>query len=161
ASRAPPTILRPVSRHRGQSQESQRTLQVLSRSGGMGSGLLRPRSSPRVSPLLIPGSRPIMTSRRSFFKLLSGGAALAVSTLPPAGSEADVAKRNDSEFFIFIFARGGWDATLGAAPRNEPRGIINPASTDNTDKSLLRLWSDAPLGEGAKTFELVRAKGSN
>src|SRR6185369_4088815 len=46
-------------------------------------------------------------------------------------------------------------------PRNEARGIIHPASTDNTDKSQLRLWTDAPLAEGAKTFDLVRPKGSN
>jgi hypothetical protein len=51
--------------------------------------------------------------------------------------------------------------TLWADPRNELKGIIQPASTENTDTTKLRRWVDAPLAEGARTFELVRPPGSN
>jgi hypothetical protein len=97
--------------------------------------------------------------RRRFLKLVSGGALAALTELPTRAF-ADAAASSD-EFFVFIHAAGGWDVTLWADPRNEQKGIVTPASTDNTDKSALRLWVDAPLGEGAKTFELVRPKGSN
>lgn len=102
-----------------------------------------------------------MTSRRRFLKVLTGGAVAAFTGLPPLASLADVTKQNDGEFFVFIHAAGGWDVTLWADPRNELRGIVHPASTDNTDKGALRLWNDAPLDGTTKTFELVRPLGSN
>ncbi len=37
--------------------------------------------------------------------------------------------------------------TLWADPRNEARGIVHPASTENTDTSQLKRWVDAPLDE--------------
>jgi hypothetical protein len=94
-------------------------------------------------------------------KVLSGSAVAAFAGLSPLRSMAEIATSNEGEFFIFIHASGGWDVTLWADPRNEARGIVQPASTENTDKGPLRLWVDAPLGEGAKTFELVRPKGSS
>lgn len=102
-----------------------------------------------------------MTSRRRFLKVLSGGAVAALTGLPPLRSMADIAKTHDGEFFVFVHASGGWDVTLWADPRNEMRGIIHPASTENTDKAQVRLWVDAPLADGNKTFELVRPKGSS
>ena len=99
--------------------------------------------------------------RRTFLKVLSSSAALAFAGLPPLTSMADIARANDTEFFVFIHAAGGWDVTLWADPRNEVQGIVEPANTDNTEKSQLRLWTDAPLAEGSKTFELVRPKNSN
>ena len=102
-----------------------------------------------------------MNGRRRFLKVLSGSAVAAFTGLLPLRSIADVAKANEDEFFVFIHASGGWDVTLWADPRNELRGIIHPASTENTDKAPLRLWVDAPLDATSKTFELVRPKGSN
>ena len=102
-----------------------------------------------------------MTSRRTFLKVLSGAAAFAATGLPSLPSLADVAQTNEGEFFVFIHAQGGWDVTLWSDPRNEAKGIIHPASTDNTDKGQVRLWVDAPLDGATKTFELVRPKNSN
>lgn len=100
-------------------------------------------------------------SRRRFLKVLSAGATLAWTDLVSNPTLADVAKANDGEFFIFIHAAGAWDVTLWSDPRNEAKGLVNPASTENTDKSGLRLWQDAPLEGATKTFQLVRPKGSS
>jgi Protein of unknown function (DUF1501) len=101
------------------------------------------------------------TTRRTFLRVFSAGAAAAVAGLPAIDSLADVAAANPPEFFIFIIAAGGWDVTLWADPRNELRGIVHPASTENTDTAPLKRWVDMPLGDtGYKTFELVRPKGS-
>jgi hypothetical protein len=99
--------------------------------------------------------------RRTFLRVMTGGAVAALAGMPSRIAMADVAAASHAEFFVFIHAAGGWDVTLWADPRNELRGIIHPASTDNTDTSQLRRWVDAPLAEGARTFELVRPQGSN
>ncbi len=101
------------------------------------------------------------TYRRTFLKVLAAGAASAVAGLPTIDSLADVAARNESEFFVFIIAQGAWDVTLWSDPRNELKGIIHPASTENTDTAPLKRWIDAPLEGGFKTFELIRPPGSN
>jgi Protein of unknown function (DUF1501) len=100
------------------------------------------------------------TTRRTFLKVLSAGEAVSAFGLPSRESFAGVAEKNQSEFFIFIIALGGWDVTLWADPRNEAKGIVHPASTANTDTSQLKRWVDAPLVEGEKSFQLVRPKGS-
>ena len=51
--------------------------------------------------------------------------------------------------------------TLWADPRNEKVGIVNPASTDNTDTSPIKRWVDAPLEGDVRTFQLVQPAGSN
>jgi hypothetical protein len=101
-----------------------------------------------------------MPTRRTFLKLLSGGLVAAMTGLPDVAL-ADVTAAQQSEFFIFIIALGGWDVTLWADPRNEMKGIVHPASTTNTDTSQLKKWVDAPLAEGEKSFQLVRPKNSN
>jgi Protein of unknown function (DUF1501) len=102
------------------------------------------------------------TTRRTFLRVLSAGAATAVAGLPTIDALADATLAGQPEFFVFIIALGGWDVTLWSDPRNEVRGIVHPASTENTDTSQIKRWVDAPLGETAfKTFELVRPKGSN
>ncbi|WP_437732718.1 DUF1501 domain-containing protein [Sorangium sp. So ce1335] len=79
----------------------------------------------------------------------------------PARALAAQGNAATDEFFVFIHASGGWDVTLWADPRNEARGLVEPATTDNTDTAPLRLWVDAPGPGGAKTFAPVRPQGSN
>lgn len=93
-------------------------------------------------------------SRRNFLKL--AGSALFAG---PLGQALAAAPAGPDEFFLFIHAAGGWDVTLWADPRNERRGIIEPASTDNSDTAPLRLWQDAPLAGDVRTFKLVERPG--
>jgi hypothetical protein len=102
-----------------------------------------------------------MTTRRTFLKVLGGGAVAAAFGLPDDRAIADAARAQSAEFFVFIHAAGGWDVTLWADPRNEIRGLVHPASTENTDTAQLKKWVDAPLEGGARTFELVRPKNSS
>jgi uncharacterized protein (DUF1501 family) len=106
--------------------------------------------------------------RRTFLKIVSTAAATALVSTPHhvfAGPQASplpaLADANEGEFFVFIHAAGGWDVTLSLDPRNEKKGLVAPASTDNTDPAPIRRWVDAPLDEGVKTFALVRPPGSN
>jgi len=100
-------------------------------------------------------------TRRNVLRVLAASAAAAVTGLPTIDALADVTAHSDSEFFVFLIALGGWDVTLWADPRNELRGIVHPASTENTDTSQVKRWVDAPLDAGFKTFELVRPRGSS
>jgi uncharacterized protein (DUF1501 family) len=102
-----------------------------------------------------------MSSRRTFLKVLGTGAAAAMAGLPPLRSIADVAATSSDDYFLFIHAAGGWDVTLWADPRNEARGLVHPASSENTDTAQVRLWRDAPLEGGVRTFELVRPPRSS
>ncbi len=92
-------------------------------------------------------------NRRSFFSSLIalGAAAPILSSAKPASAE--------DEFFIFIHGTGGWDVTLWADPRNERRGIIDPATTLNTDTGLVRLWQDQTLDDDEQTFKIVQPAG--
>src|SRR5580658_3873188 len=101
------------------------------------------------------------TTRRHFLEIAAAGATAAAFGLPSLPSIAHAATESPAEFFLFIIALGGWDVTLWADPRNELKGIVHPAATSNTDTSQLKLWADAPLGEGDKTFQLVRPARSN
>ncbi len=78
-----------------------------------------------------------------------------------AMADENVATSRDGQFFVFIHAAGGWDVTLWADPRNERAGLIQPASTANTDSAIIKRWVDAPLDDAARTFQLVRPRGSN
>ena len=93
--------------------------------------------------------------------MLGGGAVLGLAGMPFEETMAAAGAAEASEFFIFIHASGGWDVTLWADPRNEQKGLVQPASTDNTDTSMLKHWVDAPLEGGTRTFELVRPSGSS
>src|ERR1700729_4386006 len=102
---------------------------------------------------------PLARNRRSFLRATAGGAfALASSPLTRALADTPA---GDSEFFVFIHASGGWDVTLWADPRNEKRGIVDPATTENTDTAALHLWTDAPHEGDVKSFAPVRPSGSN
>ncbi|HEX4419528.1 MAG TPA: DUF1501 domain-containing protein, partial [Kofleriaceae bacterium] len=61
--------------------------------------------------------------------------------------------RTSDEFFIFIHAAGGWDVTLWADPRNERKGLVEPASTDNTDIAPITHWKSVALDGDTETFE--------
>ena len=84
--------------------------------------------------------------RRSFLRLLGTGAATLATRPLWAGTSTRV-----DDFFIFVHAAGGWDVTLWADPRNEARGLVNPASTANTDVGQLLHWKPAAGG----SFEIL------
>jgi hypothetical protein len=99
-------------------------------------------------------------SRRTFLKLLGGSAAMAAAHGPLMRA---LAEGDSDEYFIFIHASGGWDVTLWSDPRNEIGGLIEPASTDNTDIAGLTHWKSKALASSevdADTFELVKPAGS-
>lgn len=101
---------------------------------------------------------PCSCSRRS---LLRGGLSALFTAGPMARALAAVpARAAESEFFIFIHAAGGWDVTLWADPRNTRGGLVEPASTANTDTAPLRLWADQTLDGDVHTFKLVQPRGS-
>jgi hypothetical protein len=100
------------------------------------------------------------TDRRRFLKVLGAAGAASFMSFPLGRALADPPEARD-EFFIFIHASGGWDVTLWSDPRNERVGLVEPASTDNTDVTNLRRWVAAPLDGDTRTFELVRPPGSN
>jgi Protein of unknown function (DUF1501) len=91
--------------------------------------------------------------RRTFLQLLGAGSAtLAMRPLYAAAAAAAT-----DQFFIFIHASGGWDVTLWADPRNERKGIVEPASTDNTDPAALTHWKPTKLDGDTDTFEILTA----
>ena len=71
--------------------------------------------------------------RRRFLKVLGAGAGAAAAMGGPLFRAFADSPATSNEFFIFIMATGGWDVTLWSDPRNEAKGLVNPASTDNTD----------------------------
>ncbi|WP_437569268.1 DUF1501 domain-containing protein [Sorangium sp. So ce542] len=98
--------------------------------------------------------------RRALLQAAAGAALSGVLGLP-ARALAAHGKAAQDEFFLFIHASGGWDVTLWADPRNESKGLVTPATTDNTDTAPLRRWVDAPAAGGAKSFAPVTPKGSS
>lgn len=99
-------------------------------------------------------------SRRAFLKVLGAGAAGAAAAQFPLQALADPPSGTD-EFFIFIHAAGAWDMTVGLDPRNEPRGIIEPAHDDVLDVAALTQWRPTRLDGDTNTFVPVRPAGSN
>lgn len=84
--------------------------------------------------------------RRTFLQLL--GAATLARPLWAAVKDTE-------QYFVFIHASGGWDVTLWADPRNERTGLVEPASTDNTDVAGLTRWKRATLDGDTDTFEIL------
>ncbi|MEJ7596850.1 MAG: DUF1501 domain-containing protein [Kofleriaceae bacterium] len=83
-------------------------------------------------------------------KLLGGGAAALTfgSPLFAGGSAAPA-----DQFFVLVHAAGGWDVTLWSDPRNERRGLVEPASSLNTDPGRITHWKAARLDGSVSTFE--------
>ena len=77
--------------------------------------------------------------RRTFLHVL-GGSAAALALRKPLWAAANSPAASD-DFFIFIHAAGGWDVTLWADPRNERKGLVEPASSENTDTAWRSLTS--------------------
>lgn len=94
--------------------------------------------------------------RRSFLQLLGAGS-LALAARPLFAATA--AAPGSAEFFIFIHAAGGWDVTLWADPRNEKKGIVDPASSENTDVAALTHWTPQKLDGDLETFKILEVGG--
>ncbi len=87
--------------------------------------------------------------RRTALQLLGAGAA-ALSFRRPLWAAAT---NTADQFFVFVHASGGWDVTLWADPRNERKGLVEPASTDNTDIAPIMRWKSTKLDADTDTFE--------
>ena len=94
--------------------------------------------------------------RRTALQLLGGGAAALALRRPVwAAVTAPEARAAHDEYFVFVHAAGGWDVTLWSDPRNERTGLIEPASTENTDTTPLVHWKNARLDGEADSFEIL------
>ena len=100
-------------------------------------------------------------NRRDFLRLLGVGGAGAALARNPLWAAAQTPTVAENEFFIFIHAVGGWDVTLWADPRAERRGLVEPASTDNTDIAGLTHWKPRALDGDITTFEPLTRAGSS
>lgn len=98
-----------------------------------------------------------MMNRRTLLQLLGGGAA-ALAAPRPLWAAAERAAT--TEFFVFIHAAGGWDVTLWADPRHERKGLVEPASTDNTEINGLTQWKSVALDGDTDTFAPLTASDS-
>src|SRR6185312_7820244 len=94
----------------------------------------------------------MVMKRRTFLQALGGGTA-ALALRKPLFAAA--AQAPADQFFIFIHAAGGWDVTLWADPRNEKQGIIEPASSENTEIAPLARWKSTKLDGDTDTFEIL------
>ena len=95
-------------------------------------------------------------NRRDLLTLIAGSTAAYV--LRPRWAWATASARAD-DFFIFIHAAGGWDVTLWSDPRNERKGLIEPASAGSIEATGLKHWKSTRGSE--QTFELVTPPGSS
>jgi uncharacterized protein (DUF1501 family) len=97
-------------------------------------------------------------NRRTALKVLGGAAAAGLASQPLFRALADPPLAQD-DFFIFIHASGGWDVTVGLDPRNESRGLIDPATTDFVDSAGLTQWVDEPIGTDT-TFRIITPRNT-
>jgi hypothetical protein len=105
-----------------------------------------------------PDRREFLRGGLGLGALLAGGGPLSRALAAEPGGPGKRAA--DEEFFVFIHAAGGWDVTLFADPRNTRAGLVEPASTANTDTAGLRLWTDETLEGDVHTFKLLQPAGS-
>ncbi|HEY5934813.1 MAG TPA: hypothetical protein VIU61_09265, partial [Kofleriaceae bacterium] len=90
-------------------------------------------------------------NRRTMLKLFGGGAAAVALRGPLFAGGAGAAPPD--QFFVLVHAGGGWDVTLWADPRNERRGLVEPASSANTDFGRIKHWKAVRLDGDVSTFE--------
>ena len=101
------------------------------------------------------------SGRRSFLKALAGAGAASLVSAPMFRAIAGPSGGGD-EFFVFVHALGGWDVTLCTDPRWEEAGLVNPASTVNSDVSMIRNWTNGTttLVDGGYSFLPIRPAGT-
>ncbi len=101
------------------------------------------------------------TERRTFLKVLGGIGAAAVTGAPVLRALAEDKTTTSDEFFVLIHAQGGWDVTLWSDPRNEDKGLVDPATDKLVNTEGLRRWvDDAEVRPGERTFKKVQPAGS-
>jgi uncharacterized protein (DUF1501 family) len=96
--------------------------------------------------------------RRCFLKCLGAAAGASLVGMPVVRALADAPVQKD-DAFIIIHASGGWDVTLWADPRNEAKGLVDPATEDVVDIDGITNWTSKAIGEGKSSFELVQRNG--
>src|SRR6267142_3867710 len=96
--------------------------------------------------------------RRMFLKILGAGAAAGFASAPLIRAFAD-SPSDSKDFFIIIHQAGGWDVTLWSDPRNENKGLVEPASSDNIVSAGITNWVDQALDADTKTFQTVMRGG--
>ena len=100
--------------------------------------------------------------RRTFLKILGGAAGVGIASQPLFRALADPPAQASDEFFVLVHASGGWDVTVGLDPRNERRGIIEPANTSVCDTSAIRHWANQVLDDGTTTtFQTLQPPGTS
>ncbi len=111
-----------------------------------------------------------LVGRRDFLQWFGAGAALTAFGAPfgrllaapaPTLTPTKNGTPPGTEFFIFIHAAGGWDVTLWADPRNERKGLVEPASTDNMDPGPIRRWKNVPVDSDTSSFAILQPRGCN
>ncbi|MEZ4394646.1 MAG: DUF1501 domain-containing protein [Polyangiales bacterium] len=99
--------------------------------------------------------------RRKFLKVIGAGAAAAATTAGPVFEAFADPPGSIDDFFVFIHAAGAWDVTVGLDPRNEARGIIDPATTTYVNSAPIPRWTARDLGNGEETFEILEPPGTS
>lgn len=92
--------------------------------------------------------------------LLKAAGAVLLAGMGAGGRSPSGRGGSEDEYFVFIQAAGGWDVTLWSDPRNEKKGIIDPATTDNLDPTGLTRWKEAPFSGSTRTFEVLTPRGA-
>lgn len=95
--------------------------------------------------------------RRTALQLIGGG----LAALAWRRGLASVAAQRTTDYFVIVHAEGGWDVTLWSDPRNERKGLVEPASTDNTDPGAVKHWRATRLAGATATFEILTPPGSS
>jgi Protein of unknown function (DUF1501) len=96
-----------------------------------------------------------MTTRRKFLKLLGLGAAGTLLHDPLSRAFAQL-PADSKDFFIVIHQAGGWDVTLWSDPRNQAKGLIEPATTDSCQTDGVTGWVDQKLDDGSVSFQAIQ-----
>jgi hypothetical protein len=105
-------------------------------------------------------SHALLAKRRTFLKCLGGLGGLGLAAMVHPTMRALASGGTGDDYFIFIHAQGGWDVTLSLDPRNEAKGLMNPASTENTNITGITQWVSQPLDGSYETFKMVTPSGS-
>lgn len=104
---------------------------------------------------------PANSGRRTFLKTLGGAGAVIAAGAPVLRALAEDKATTSDDFFVLIHAQGGWDVTLWSDPRNEDKGLVDPATDKVISTEGLKRWvDDAEIRPGERTFKKVQPAGS-